>query len=516
MKQKFTSTVAGATIFITITGLLSKGLGFFREIIFASSFGLSSNFDIYLVAAVLPLTLNTVILYLAQNYLIPIYTKSRTSEVKESEDFISYNYFIFIAGGLLLSILLFFFSEQIIKFYFQSSNTEVTETASLIFKLFLISIPINASNSVLIASQQVHFEFKSPAYSQLILNFSFIALVIVFANSLAIYVIPLGYNVGLLLQMFYLLKKNNIKLITFKFFHIVRNTKMFFPSTLLFIIFIESIGQLYIVADRYFYSYVPVGGIASLNYAQTIFLLPLSIISIALTTAIFPRFSQCINNNSFQELENVFNESIKINIAIFIPVTFLFITYGDFIIKIFFQRGKFSITDTLITFKALEFLSVSLVFYAIYSVLNKLLYSLGMIKHLLYITITGIFLKILLNYLFVRNLYQYGLALSSSISYLFFFSASMFLIYKRIIIRNKKLFINELFFHLTNGIICIFIIREISVLIPIKALLLEMILFLVIYSLNIFYTEHSLTYIFRRLFILLTEKWRVSGKPGYD
>ncbi len=75
MKQKFTSTIAGASIFISIIGLLSRGLGFIREMIFANNFGLETEFDLYLVGAVLPITINTIILYIGQNYFVPEFQK---------------------------------------------------------------------------------------------------------------------------------------------------------------------------------------------------------------------------------------------------------------------------------------------------------------------------------------------------------------------------------------------------------------------------------------------------------
>ncbi len=75
MKQKFTSTIAGASIFISVIGLLSRGLGFIREMIFANNFGLETEFDLYLVGAVLPITINTIILYIGQNYFIPEFQK---------------------------------------------------------------------------------------------------------------------------------------------------------------------------------------------------------------------------------------------------------------------------------------------------------------------------------------------------------------------------------------------------------------------------------------------------------
>ncbi len=170
MNKKLRSSVAGASIIITITGILSKGLGFFREVIFASLFGLSSDFDIYLVAAVLPLTINTIILYLTQNYLIPSFKDG------ENQEFIQHNLSLFIFIGVIIAVLLFIFSGPIITLYFQSQNAESVITAVNIFRLYLISIPINCAVSVLIAYQQTHFEFRYPAYSQLLLNLLFILL----------------------------------------------------------------------------------------------------------------------------------------------------------------------------------------------------------------------------------------------------------------------------------------------------------------------------------------------------
>ncbi|NUM61450.1 MAG: hypothetical protein HUU44_04770, partial [Ignavibacteriaceae bacterium] len=79
MSKKFTSTIAGASIFISLLGLISRGLGFIREIIFANNFGLEKEFDLYLVGAVLPITINTILLYIGQNYFIPEFQKINSS-----------------------------------------------------------------------------------------------------------------------------------------------------------------------------------------------------------------------------------------------------------------------------------------------------------------------------------------------------------------------------------------------------------------------------------------------------
>ncbi len=70
MVDRFTSTASGAFILIMVINVLSRGLGFLREVLFANFFGLGIDFDIYLVGAVFPIMLNSVILYLGLNYFI--------------------------------------------------------------------------------------------------------------------------------------------------------------------------------------------------------------------------------------------------------------------------------------------------------------------------------------------------------------------------------------------------------------------------------------------------------------
>ncbi len=501
MNKKFISSVTGASILLVIVAILSKGLGFIREMIFANYFGLSHEFDIYLIGAVLPMTINTIIIFLGQNYLIPAYNRVKEKEPSLIENFIRINFFIFILGGLLLTVILYFFSDSIVGLYLHGANADAVNTTIIVFRIFLISIPFFCAISVISAFHQIHFEFRYPAYGQVLSSIIMIILLIIFNDRFGIYIIPAGYVAGSFLRMVYLLTKSNIKFRVFKTDLSLKKYKSFIPRTLLIIILIESIGQLYLIVDRYFFDYVPTGGIAALNYAQLIFMLPVSILSIALSTAIFPKFSQFISRKLIGELENNFNEGLKINIALFIPIAFLFICYGDYIITIFFQRGKFTASDTLVTYHVLIFYSISLVFYAAYSINNKLLYGLGLTRKLLYITIFGILLKIILNFLFVGKFKQDGLALSSSISYLFFFLTSLTVIYTKVRFKNRKIFLTEIFFNLSNGIISFLIAYQISALFVKSNLstFFNIILFLILYLSNIYFVKHSSYYIFMRV-----------------
>jgi putative peptidoglycan lipid II flippase len=495
MLKRFASSVAGASIFIAFFGLLSKGLGFLREVIFASIFGLSTEFDIYLVAAVLPLTINMIIMTIGQNYLIPAYNNFKQVDSSKAIKFIQSNLVLFFFAGLFLSAILYSTSNQLLSIFIQNSDLVIKQTAVDIFNLFLITIPITCGISVLSAYQQGNFEFRFSILSQIIPNI-IVILALFTLKDLNVYAIPIGYVAGTILQFLFLIITSKELIILekdflFSFGNLINSLSL----SVIVVILIESVGHLYLIADRFFYEWVEPGGVSSLSYAQTLFLLPVSIISIALSTAIFPKFSKLFSIKDYNGLEKVFNDGLSFTIIFFVPVMFIFLFYGDVIIKILFERGKFSSGETIITFSVLSYLALSIIFYAAYGILNKFLYSSGMINQLLLITILGIALKIILNFYFVSNMQQDGLALSTSLSFLFFFIASITAIHKKKFFISKISFLNELLFHLFNAILSLLIIRQFSVLYSENTFfaLIEMCLFLLIFITNLFLLKFSST-----------------------
>ena len=487
MSRKFTSTVAGASLLLATLGLLSRGIGFIREVVFASYFGLGKNYDIYLVGAVLPITIDTIIFYLGQNYFIPSFHNFSASTKEEKDKFLRFNFWFFSFVGIVVALLMYLFSSQIVSFYLNDTSPEIIKRATEVFNIFLITIPITTSVSILTALLHSEFNFVSPGISRLFLNISIIVLVSLFTNALDIYIIPIGYVVGTILQLVYLLVKTDLELFGESFKGSTLSSIL--KSSFIITILVESISQLYIVSDRYFISSVDSGGIAALNYAQTLYLLPISIVTLALSTAVLPKLSKTFASGSYSELEQTYNDGVKINLFIFVPLTFIFCYYGNDLIRIIYQRGNFNSAGTLLTFNVLRYLALSFVFYSTYSITNKLMYSANLTKALLYITFAGILIKIVLNFLLVDVLKQDGLAASTSLSYLFFFGSSVLIIKLRKLVK-KIIFTQELMFHLANGIFSLLVVKILTMILwqgNYFASYISVALFCVIYLSNQFF-----------------------------
>jgi putative peptidoglycan lipid II flippase len=337
-------------------------------------------------------------------------------------------------------------------------NYELSEhlhqTAYNIFRIFLITIPLNAAYSILTAYLQSKFDFKSPAVSTLFLNLSIIILVLIFNKGLGVFSIALGYLLGTLLQLLFLflILEKEEKVLFLKFNFNLGGTGRL-NLILGFTILIEVINQIYPLIDRYFYDKVERGGIAALNYASNVFILPISIISIAISTAVFPKLSENLSSNSPKELFERLDNFFRINFFLFAPVAFVFFLYGETIIGILFQRGEFKFNDTLMTADVLKYYALSIIFYSAYAVLNKLMYSAKLVKPLLIIASAGFLIKIILSFSLVNSLKQNGLALSSSVSYIFFFVASFAAAFKMIKLEGNKLSYLEFAIPILNAFI---------------------------------------------------------------
>jgi putative peptidoglycan lipid II flippase len=377
-------------------------------------------------------------------------------------------------------------------------------TASLIFRIFLLTIPFSAAISIFSALLQAVYEFKYPAISILFLNISIIILLVLFSDQLGVFIIPIGYVVGTVLQFIYLLVESQ-KRITLNLFASnseLSLSKSLIGSSLVIIILIESLSQLYSLFDRYFYADISSGGIAALNYAFIIWLLPISVISLSLATAVFPIISRAITDFSQEQVEKIYNENISVNTFIILPLAFILFFYGDIIIRILFERGKFIEESTAMTFGVLKFYALSLAFYSAYAVFNKIFYSLNKIKLLLWITITGLLIKLILNFLLI-DLEQNGLALSTSVSYIFFFFATYFILNKKLKIKNRYLFIKDFILHIINCALCFMIMKILSENFLAKDIFSEMsviLLFFILYLVNTYLIDHNAAVITAKVF----------------
>jgi len=487
-KQKFwfSSSIAGASSLLAIITIFGKGFGLIREIVYASNFGLSLEFDLFLVGSVVLISINTAVYYLAQHYFIPEYHLKKKISIEEGKLFFNSSFTLFIMAGFFLSLILFLFSSQIVQVFISEQNQRSFELTRTIFVIFLFSIPFNSGISITSAYLQSNFNFHFPALVQLIMNIIIVALVFFLSDIYKILILPFSFLFSYIIGFLILIHKTRkeIKFSFNYFFKLKVSSKQ--VKNLISLLVIEVLSLSYTLLDRYYFENLDQGGISALNYAMTLYVLPISIVSISIITVLFPKFAESANS-SLENLSSNLKNGININIYLMIPISIIFVFMGGDFIKIFYERGKFTSSDTVITHVALLYYSISLVFYATYLVLVKLLYSVSKYSIILYLSTIAFFLKMFLNHILVDSLKQNGLALSTSLVYIFLLFSSSYFSFNLFKMDRASYYFKQFIFTLSKSILAlifIYIVSELIVLPDLLKFLTNFLLFILFYLLS--------------------------------
>lgn len=452
MKSSTAYSIASASLALSSLTLLSKGIGFIREMMYAKTFGLSYDYDLFLSSTALISVINIAFIFLIQHYFIPAYNRLKYETPQSGDDFFSYTLWWAIIFGIILSFFLYVFAKPLLYYYQPGINQTKLEMGIKIFSIFLLTIPVNNGIAVISAYMQAKFRFIYPAASQIMLNIIVIVLVYFLFNKIKIFILPIGFILANVIA-FIILAIPVLKIINFNFTKLFQWKKGIVEiDKILYLFIIEFLSLSYVLVDRYFIASIPSGGLAAMNYAIVIFSLPISIISIPLNTILFSRFSRdYIFSNSSMKFD--FLKSMTINNFIIMPLGFIIYFWGGSFLRIFFQRGAFDSNSTFLTFQVLKYYTAGLVFYSGYLIFVKLFYSINQYRTVMWLSITAFFLKIILNILFVDKYFQDGMAFSTSLIYLFLFIGGYYFLNRLYIKENTFIAIYQVLYCLINGFI---------------------------------------------------------------
>jgi len=169
------------------------------------------------------------------------------------------------------------------------------------------------------------------------------------------------------------------------------------------------------------------GAASGLAYGNFLIQAPLGILSNALILPLLPKFSELRNKNNNQQLNKLLNTSIEYCLLATFLLTGFFICFNDLLVDLVFQRGAFNIQSATLVKNILIAYSLGLPAYLLRDLLIRLYYSIEEVNLPFYLSIYGIGLNFLCDWLLIgapipnsENLLPYnfgvvGLVLSSGI-----------------------------------------------------------------------------------------------------
>jgi putative peptidoglycan lipid II flippase len=403
--------------------IISRILGFIRDTIIARIFGAGMESDAFFVAFKIPNLLRRISAEGAftQAFIpvLAVYKESRSPiELQSFINKISTLLALFLVFITVLGVL----GAPWIIYLTAPGFVSDPEKYNLTVELLKITFPyiffislVSMAGGIL----NTFGKFIVPAFTPVLLNLSFIIGALFFADyfSQPSYVLAWSFFVGGVLQLIFqipfLKQIGCIPKFDFdlKDKGVWRVLKLMGPSILG-----VSVAQISLLINTIFASFLAIGSVSWLYYADRLLEFPAGILGVALSTMLLPSLSKSLSKKNQTEYSDLINWALKFGILLAAPAAVGLAMLGMQIITTLFFYGAFTENDILMTETALIAYSIGLVALILIKILAPAFYARQNIKTPVKIAILTLFCTQLMNLLFIGYLKHAGLALAISLA----------------------------------------------------------------------------------------------------
>ncbi len=425
------SSIKKTAIIITIITLISKILGFGREIVLAYFYGTSYIVDAYIMAITIPTIIFGWLSTMAISYT-PIYTEIHINDgYKKSISFSNNMISIVLIFSLISIVICFLLNNKLVSMLAPGFQGETFNLTSNFLNISIFSLVFSSILQIFTAYLNCNNKFIESSFSMLFFSSTQIIFIIV-SGTINLGFLIYGYLMATIMQFIYVYIFSYKVGYRFKFD--VKITEEIKKSFRLVVpIFISNaLIQINSFVDKSFASSLAVGSISALNYANILRIFIYTIFTISITTLIYPLLSKYIAERDMSSVKEIFSKSINLIIILFVPITLGIILLATPAIEFVYQRGEFSSSSTLLTSSAFIMYSIGLLPLAFTEVITKVFYSMQDTKSVMYISTINVILNVLLNIIFIKPLKHSGLALATSLSSMITLPVLFFILRKKI------------------------------------------------------------------------------------
>ncbi|MDL4838884.1 murein biosynthesis integral membrane protein MurJ [Aquibacillus rhizosphaerae] len=420
--------LVGTALIITILSIAAKLSGFLRESIMTRQFGATAETDGYLLSFTFVTLVIAMITNGFNNAFLPLYIKDSKKGGASDRNASSVINWLFLAF-LFFSILCFVFAPSIVTFIFSATDADTAAVAiqsTRVFALFLSAVALNGMFESFLQAKRI---FVPPNISRLSQTLTSAVFALFFAEKLGILSLAYGFVVGTILGM--LLQGIVLWRSDFKWSPSLKIETLYRKEflALLFPALLNSIvGQVNLFVNKIFASGTTEGAVTYLNSSSLIINIPGQIFATTLAVIIFTLLSEQTNN--LDKFKRTVYSGLELSLILLVPISFGLIVAGEPLISLIYEGGAFTSEDTHNTFIAMLLYLPLIITQGMQFIVAKAMYSLGKTATIFKISATTIVLNIILNAVLVKPFGYPGLALSSSLVSLYYFSMCTFSLYR--------------------------------------------------------------------------------------
>lgn len=438
-EQSSKERITKAAGIISFATLISRILGFIRDMIIADLLGAKIVADAFFVAFRIPNLLRRLTAEGAMTAaFVPVFTESLIKENKKAAFSLACNVITILAISLMLfTVLCEIFAPWIVRvvapgFIFDPRSLELTTLLTRIMFPYLVLISISA---VLMAMLNSMGRFFVPAASPALLNISIITCAFIFKDKLdePAMALAIGVLIGGFLQMsiqLWPLARLGFRYASSFNLNDVKTRKigiLMIPAA-----FGMAVAEINIFVDTMLASLLPEGSISYLYYGNRVTQFPLGVFGVAVGVAALPSMSSEVAKGSTGKVTELLSHSLRLILFISIPATFGLVALAEPITNALFERGQFDEAARAGCAVAIIYYAVGLVAFSGVKIVVSAFYSMQDTKTPTLVAVWCMLLNIALNLALMGPLKHGGLALATSISSAVNVTALMWILKRRL------------------------------------------------------------------------------------
>ena len=425
----------GTFSFFTI---ISRLLGYLRDILIAVFLGAGLLADVFFVAFRIPNTFRRLFSEGTFNAaFVPSYS-SLLNNKKKSQKFAN-NIFTLLTIGLFFLVLVIQIMMPLFVFLIAPGfeddyqKMELAITLTRITFPFLLFISLASFFSAILNS---HNKFAIASASPIILNILLIGLLLFgkILNDQLVYYLSYAVTVSGILQfilLYFFVKKYFSPKIDLEF-KIDNKVKLFFKK-LLPSIFSSGVTQVNILVGTIIASF-QASAVSYLYYADRIYQINLAIAGIAIGTVILPQLSKHVKKNRGKKINLIQNKALELSLFLSIPAAVALFIASEEIISSLFGYGSFDELSVKNSAKALFYFAIGLPAFSLIKVFSTFFFARHNTKIPFYISLISVLLNIFISIIFFKEIGFIIIPIATSISS--WFNAILLFIF----LKTKKLF----------------------------------------------------------------------------
>lgn len=411
-----------ASLLLAISSLVSRGLGVFRDHLFATNFGTDGigiySLDTYYAAFRIPDLLYSILIYGTISVaFIPIFSEHLANKKhEEAWKFTSNVLNLLLLIFACIALIIFIFAKPFLSVFVGGfSPAQIEQTVHLV-RIMLLSPLFFAIAAIAIGVENSFQKFTMQALAPVLYNLGIIGGSLLWGAKHGVYGLVWGVVIGAFLYM--IIQIPSVLKSGFKWFPILSckraDTRKMFKLVIPRIIGLSAM-QVNLLVDTFIGSALIAGSLTVLNLAQNLQSLPFGIISISLAITSFSLFAKLAAEKNFDDFGKELQKSVRQTLYLLIPAIIGMFLLRKEIISLVFEGGAFDAESTKMTAKVLSYFLIALLAQGLIPLFARAFFALQNTITPLIISLTAMVINIAASFYFSSFLGVAGLAIANAI-----------------------------------------------------------------------------------------------------